>query len=46
VTIVPAQVPAWQVSPVEQALLSLHEVPSGRAGFAQVPEVGSQVPAW
>jgi len=38
-------VPAWQLSPVVQALLSVHDVPSAAAGFEQVPEVGSQTPA-
>lgn len=43
---VPAtQVPALQLSPVVQALLSEQVVPSAAAGFEQVPEVWSQVPA-
>jgi hypothetical protein len=41
----PVQVPAWQVSAWVQALLSEHVVPSGLAGFEQVPLVGLQVPA-
>lgn len=39
------QVPARQVSPLVQALLSVHEVPSVTGGFEQVPEAGSQEPA-
>ena len=36
--------PAWQVSTVVQALPSLQEVPSGRAGpVSQIPEEGLQV---
>lgn len=38
------QTPDWQVSPEVHALLSLHVVPSARAGFEQAPVVGSQVP--
>src|SRR5215831_15042575 len=37
--------PAWQASPVVQALLSLQVVPFGAAGFEQTPVVGAQVPA-
>src|SRR5215468_3859381 len=37
-------VPLLQVSGFVQALLSLHAVPFGAAGFEQVPEAGSQVP--
>src|SRR5215831_5124526 len=37
--------PAWQASPVVQALLSLQVVPFGAAGFEQVPVAGLQVPA-
>jgi len=39
------QVPDWQLSPVVQALLSLQLVPLVAAGFEQVPETVSQVPA-
>jgi len=39
------QTPAWHVSPSEQALPSLHTVPSERGGFEHVPLVGLQVPA-
>jgi hypothetical protein len=43
----PVQVPVWQVSACVQALLSSHAVPSGLAGFEQVPVVWSQTPgAW
>jgi hypothetical protein len=45
VTGVPAQVPSLHVSPVVQGLPSLQLVPLGAAGFEQVPELGSQVPA-
>src|SRR5262245_24978970 len=41
----PVQVPAWQVSFVEQALPSLHDVPSVLLGFEHTPVVVSQVPA-
>jgi hypothetical protein len=44
VTAVPVQTPLWQVSPVVHALLSLHAVPSGLAGFEQRPVAGSHVP--
>jgi hypothetical protein len=37
--------PAWQVSPVVQALLSVHVVPLGAGGFEQRPVSGSQTPA-
>jgi hypothetical protein len=40
-----AQAPAWQVSPLVQALPSLQGVPSATDGFVQAPVVGSQVPA-
>jgi hypothetical protein len=39
------QVPDWQESPVEQALLSLQAVPFGATGFEHEPKDGSQVPA-
>ncbi len=39
------QVPDWQLSPVVQALLSVQLVPLAAAGFEQVPEAASQVPA-
>ena len=41
----PVQVPAWQVSARVQASPSLHPVPSGLAGFEQVPVIVSHVPA-
>jgi hypothetical protein len=41
----PPHTPASQVSPVVQALPSLHSVPLVAAGFEHVPLVGSQVPA-
>src|SRR5437870_1034018 len=42
---VPAQTPAWQVSPVVQALPSLQLVPLATGwGFGQVPVAGSQLP--
>ena len=37
--------PLRQVSACVHALPSLHALPSGLAGFEQVPVVGSQVPA-
>jgi hypothetical protein len=37
--------PDWQVSPVVQALPSLHVVPSAFAGFEHAPVTVSQVPA-
>ena len=41
----PAQAPAWQVSPVVQALASLQIVPFATGwGFGQVPVTGSQLP--
>jgi hypothetical protein len=40
VTGVPAQTPAWQVSPVVQALLSSHDVP---VSAPQAPVVAEQV---
>ena len=39
------QTPLLQASPEVQASPSLHEVPSGRAGFEHVPVMASQVPA-
>jgi hypothetical protein len=39
------QTPAWQVSPLVQALLSSHDAPLAFGGFEQVPLAGSQVPA-
>src|SRR5215831_5902036 len=41
----PVHAPAWQASPVVQALLSLQVVPLAAFGFEQLPEAGSQVPA-
>ena len=41
----PVQTPAWQVSPVVQALPSLHVVPSVATGFEHAPVAGSHVPA-
>jgi len=41
----PVQVPPWQVSLWVQAFPSLQAVPSGFAGFEQVPVAGSHVPA-
>src|SRR5438552_1828342 len=41
----PLHTPAWHVSPVVQALPSLHAVPLATGGFEQVPAAGSQVPA-
>jgi hypothetical protein len=41
---VPEQVPAWQASPVVQALLSLQAVPSTAAGLVHCP-FASQAPA-
>jgi len=41
----PVQSPAWQVSVWVQALPSLQAVPSGFAGFEQMPLAGLQVPA-
>jgi hypothetical protein len=43
--VVPTHVPATQASICEQALKSLHAVPSAAAGFEHTPEAGSQVPA-
>jgi len=40
----PLQLPPWQVSVCVQALVSLHAVPSGLAGFEQLPVVGLQTP--
>src|SRR5256885_783004 len=45
VTAVPAQTPAWHVSPVVHALPSLQAVPLAATGFEQAPVAGSQVPA-
>lgn len=39
------QAPAWQESPVVQALPSLQSVPLAAAGFEQAPVAASQVPA-
>ena len=41
----PVHAPAWHVSVCVHALPSLHAVPSGAAGFEQLPVPGSQVPA-
>ena len=41
----PLHTPAWHVSPLVQALPSLHAVPLATGGFEQVPAAGSQVPA-
>src|SRR5437867_4412692 len=42
---VPVQTPAWQVSPLVQALPSLQLVPLATGwGFGQVPVAGSQLP--
>src|SRR5204863_328394 len=41
----PTHVPAWQASPVVQASMSSHAVPSGFGGFEQRPVDGSHVPA-
>jgi hypothetical protein len=41
----PTQLPPWQVSPMVQALPSLHVVPSAAAGFEHAPVAGSHVPA-
>jgi hypothetical protein len=41
----PEQVPAWQLSPVVHALLSLHEVPFAFGGFEQVPVSTPHAPA-
>jgi hypothetical protein len=43
VTVPPVQEPPWQVSPVVQALPSLHGVPFALFGFEQTPP--AQVPA-
>jgi len=40
----PVQAPAWHVSVWVQALPSSHPVPSGFAGFEQVPVALSQLP--
>jgi hypothetical protein len=45
VTVVPLQVPAWQVSPVVQAFPSLHVVPFAMGGFEQAPVDWLHVPA-
>ena len=42
---VPSHTPDAQASTRVHALPSLHEVPSGAAGFEQAPVAGSQVPA-
>ena len=36
--------PAWHVSPLVQALASLHDVPFGLGGFEQTPVAGLHVP--
>src|SRR5207249_2905995 len=41
----PTHTPPAHVSFVVQTLPSSHEVPSGAAGFEQVPSAGSHVPA-
>ena len=41
----PVQTPVWHVSVCVHALPSLHVLPSGLAGFEQVPVAGLQVPA-
>src|SRR5262249_6459271 len=41
----PVQMPAWQVSTVVQALLSLHVVPFALAGFEHSPVAVLHVPA-
>jgi hypothetical protein len=41
----PVQTPLWQVSPVEQRLSSLQDVPFAALGFEQIPVAGLQVPA-
>jgi hypothetical protein len=41
----PVQVPAWQVSPEVQALLSSHGGVPPTAGLEQTPLAGLQVPA-
>ena len=46
VCVPPVHEPAWQVSPLVQALLSLQVVPSGIVGFVQLPVAESQLPAW
>jgi len=38
------QLPPSQVSPLVQASLSLHAVPSALVGFEQTPVLGLQVP--
>jgi hypothetical protein len=45
VTVVPPQVPAWQVSPVVQAFPSLHVVPFATGGFEHTPVDWLHVPA-
>src|SRR4029453_18329564 len=42
----PSQTPAWQASSKVQKLPSLHDEPSGFAGFEHMPVDGSQTPAW
>jgi hypothetical protein len=44
VTALPAHAPAWHVSPVVQALPSLHVVPLGAAGLEHAPVAALQVP--
>ena len=43
--LLPVHEPLWQVSVCVQGSLSLHELPSGLAGFEQKPVPGLQVPA-
>jgi hypothetical protein len=43
----PTHAPAWQVSVLLHALLSLHTEPSGFAGFEHIPVATSHTPtAW
>src|SRR2546428_102620 len=42
---VPVHTPVWQVSVCVDELPSVQALPSGLAGFEQVPVAGSQVPA-
>src|SRR5438034_151418 len=43
--LLPMQTPAWHVSVCVHALPSSHALPSAPAGFEQVPDDGSHVPA-
>jgi hypothetical protein len=38
------QAPSWQLSPVVQALLSVHDAPSGLLGLLQLPVAGLHTP--